>query len=73
MLKKKAHEIYDHYQVPVISDDSGLFVNSLDGMPGLHSKRYAGENATDLQNIDKLLANLIKEEDRSAYFQTVLY
>lgn len=71
--QKKAHEIYDHYQVPVISDDSGLFVNSLDGMPGLHSKRYAGENATDLQNIDKLLANLIEEEDRSAYFQTVLY
>jgi non-canonical purine NTP pyrophosphatase (RdgB/HAM1 family) len=68
--QKKAHEIYDHYQVPVISDDSGLFVNSLDGMPGLHSKRYAGENATDLQNIDKLLANLIEEEDRSAYFQT---
>jgi XTP/dITP diphosphohydrolase len=62
--QKKAHEI---------SDDSGLFVNSLDGMPGLHSKRYAGENATDLQNIDKLLANLIEEEDRSAYFQTVLY
>ena len=71
--QKKAHEIYDHYKVPVISDDSGLFVNSLDGMPGLHSKRYAGENATDLQNIDKLLANLIEEEDRSAYFQTVLY
>ena len=71
--QKKAHEIYDHYQVPVISDDSGLFVNSLYGMPGLHSKRYAGENATDLQNIDKLLANLIEEEDRSAYFQTVLY
>jgi len=42
-------------------------------MPGLHSKRYAGENATDLQNIDKLLANLIEEKDRSAYFQTVLY
>ena len=71
--QKKAHEIYDHYQVPVISDDSGLFVNSLDGMPGLHSKRYAGENATDLQNIDKLLADLIEEKDRSAYFQTVLY
>ena len=37
--QKKALEIYDHYQVPVISDDSGLFVNSLDGMPGLRFKK----------------------------------
>ena len=39
--QKKAFEIYNHYQIPVISDDSGLFVNSLNGMPGLRSKRYA--------------------------------
>ena len=51
--QKKAFEIYNHYQIPVISDDSGLFVNSLNGMPGLRSKRYAGENASDLENIEK--------------------
>ena len=52
--QKKAFEIYNHYQIPVISDDSGLFVNSLNGMPGLRSKRYAGENATDIENIEIL-------------------
>lgn len=71
--QKKAFEIYNHYQIPVISDDSGLFVNSLNGMPGLRSKRYAGENASDLENIEKLLTNLFGKKDRSAHFQTVLY
>ena len=71
--QKKAHEIYNHYKIPVISDDSGLFVNSLNGMPGLRSKRYASENASDLENIEKLLSNLSEKKDRSAYFQTFLY
>ena len=71
--QKKAFEIYNHYQIPVISDDSGLFVNSLNGMPGLRSKRYAGENASDLENIEKLLTNLSEKKDRSAHFQTVLF
>lgn len=71
--QKKAYEIYNHYQVPVIADDSGLFVTSLNGMPGLRSKRYAGENATDQENIELLLSNLSGIEERSGYFQTVLY
>ena len=71
--KKKAFEVYEEYKIPVISDDSGLFVDSLDGLPGLRSKRYAGGNASDQENIDKLLKNLNKEDDNSAYFMTVLY
>ena len=71
--KKKAHEVYEYYNLPVISDDSGLFVNSLGGLPGLHSARYAGENASDQQNVDKLLDSLTGIENRSAYFQTILY
>ena len=71
--KKKAFEVYDKYKLPVISDDSGLFVDCLNGLPGLRSKRYAGGNASDQENIDKLLKNLNKENKNSAYFQTVLY
>ena len=42
----------------VIADDSGLEVDALGGAPGIYSARYAGENASDKQNIDKLLGEL---------------
>lgn len=45
--KKKAYEIYNIVKEPVISDDSGLCVDYLDGFPGVHSKRFLGENATE--------------------------
>ena len=59
--------------LPAIADDSGLCVDALDGRPGTRSARYAGEDATDDSNIDKLLAELdgIREQDRSAEFQCV--
>ena len=44
---KKAKEIYSIVREPVISDDSGLCVDYLDGFPGVHSKRFLGENATE--------------------------
>ena len=43
-----------------IADDSGLEVDALDGAPGIYSARYAGQNATDQQNIDKLLSELAR-------------
>jgi len=42
----------------VIADDSGLEVDAIDGAPGIYSARYAGENAPDQKNIDKLLGEL---------------
>lgn len=60
--------------LPAIADDSGLEVDFLNGQPGIYSARYAGENATDQDNIDKLLNKLegINPEQRKARFQCVL-
>ncbi len=57
--------------LPAIADDSGLCVDVLDGRPGVRSARYAGEDASDDSNIDKLLAELdgVREHDRNAEFQ----
>jgi len=71
--KKKALEVHQEYKLPVIADDSGLFVDSLNGLPGLRSKRFAGEQATDQENIDKLLKSLTEQDYKAAYFKTVLY
>jgi XTP/dITP diphosphohydrolase len=59
--------------LPAIADDSGLCVDVLDGHPGVRSARYAGEDASDDSNIDKLLAELdgVREHDRNAEFQCV--
>jgi XTP/dITP diphosphohydrolase len=70
--KKKAKECYEFFKSPIISDDSGLFVNALDGRPGVHSKRYAGLTSTDVENNQKLINELKKAENLSAYFKTVL-
>ena len=71
--QKKSEEIFDKYNVPVISDDSGLFVEALNNEPGVKTARYAGETATAEDNIQKLLNNLENEDNRNAFFQTVLY
>jgi len=60
----------------IVADDSGLEVDALGGAPGIFSARYAGENASDKQNIDRLLSELarIKAEEtkRSARFRCVI-
>ena len=56
----------------VIADDSGLCVDALDGRPGVFSARYAGENATDAQKIEKLLAEMEGKENRSAKFVSAI-
>jgi len=53
----------------VIADDSGLEVQSLDGAPGVFSARYAGENASDGRNVEKLLCELQGATERSARFR----
>lgn len=57
---------------PALADDSGLCVDALDGAPGVYSARYAGENATDAQNVAKLLEAMAGEENRKAAFQCVI-
>jgi len=60
--------------LPAIADDSGIEVDFLNGAPGIYSARYAGESATDNDNIHKLLAALqgVPSEQRTARFQCVL-
>ena len=56
--------------LPAIADDSGLAVDALNGAPGIYSARYAGEHATDLQKMEKLLYELkdVPKEKRTARF-----
>ncbi len=71
---KKAEEIMRITGKPTIADDSGLCVDFLGGAPGVYTARYAGENATDAENIEKLLAALkdVPEKDRGARFVCVI-
>lgn len=57
--------------LPAIADDSGLAVDALGGRPGVYSSRYAGPNASDDENIDKLLSELGNRDDRGAEFHCV--
>ena len=67
----KASAIFDMLHKPVIADDSGLCVDYLDGAPGIYSHRFAGEGATDLDRINKLLEILkdVPDEKRTARFK----
>jgi XTP/dITP diphosphohydrolase len=60
--------------LPTLADDSGLEVDALDGEPGVHSARYAGDNATDADRIAFLLRKLdnIPESNRTARFRCVI-
>jgi XTP/dITP diphosphohydrolase len=57
-----------------LADDSGIEVDALDGRPGVHTRRYAGENATDEQNNTKLLGELdgLPADKRTSRYQCVL-
>ncbi len=57
---------------PALADDSGLLVHALNGAPGVHSARYAGENATNEENNHKLLKAMKGIENRQAAFKCVL-
>ena len=60
--------------LPAIADDSGIEVDALNGQPGIYSARYAGENASDQQNVEKLLEALtdVEDEKRTARFQCLM-
>lgn len=74
---KKAQSIYDELEkkglkdIIVISDDSGITVPALNNEPGIYSARYAGENASDKENNEKLIKNLnLKNLKRTGAFYT---
>lgn len=70
----KARALTDATGLPAIADDTGLFVDALEGRPGVYSARYAGENATFADNVSKALTELdgIDDERRSARFRSVI-
>ena len=57
---------------PAMADDSGLCVEALAGAPGVWSARYAGENATDADNVNKMLNDLKDKDNRNAAFKCVI-
>ncbi len=72
--RKKAEAIARHTKKLTLADDSGLVVECLNGAPGVHSARYAGDDATDADNNRKLLQELrdVPESRRQAAFRCVM-
>ncbi|HUX55703.1 MAG TPA: RdgB/HAM1 family non-canonical purine NTP pyrophosphatase [Bacteroidales bacterium] len=68
----KARYVFNVTGMNVFADDTGLEIDSLNGMPGVHSARFAGENKDSSANISKVLSMLDKSEDRKARFRTVI-
>ena len=70
----KARALKPYTQCAIIADDSGLMVDYLNGDPGVYTARYAGENTTPMQGIEKLLKNLdgVPYEGRGAKFVSVI-
>jgi XTP/dITP diphosphohydrolase len=71
---KKARHAASLSGLPAIADDSGIEVDALNGAPGIYSARFAGANATDQENLQKLLQRLegVPDEQRTARFQCLL-
>jgi XTP/dITP diphosphohydrolase len=68
----KARFIHNLTGLNVFADDTGLEIESLDGRPGIHSARFAGENKNFEANIDKVLLLMTGIMDRKAVFRTVI-
>jgi len=69
---KKAEEMAQRSKMYVLADDTGLFVDALDGDPGVYSARYAGESCSYRDNRMKLLADMTDITERNASFRTVV-
>ena len=70
----KAKCVHEKTGIPAIADDTGLEVDALGGKPGVYTARFAGENCSYLDNVNKMLKVMknIKNSDRSAIFKTVM-
>lgn len=68
----KARWVKERYGFDCFADDTGLMVDALDGAPGVHTARYAGEECSSEKNIDKLLRELADKSNRNARFSTII-
>ena len=70
----KARHGAAHSHLPALADDSGLVVDALNGQPGIHSARYAGEPVDENKNIQKLLKALenVPDPQRTAHYYSVI-
>ena len=70
----KAREVFKKTGLPTISDDTGLEVDALDGAPGVYTARYAGEDCSYSDNVNKMLKEMSKipMPNRGALFKTVM-
>lgn len=58
----KANIVYQYYRLPVLADDSGMELTEFSNFPGIYSNRYAGPNANDKDNCNKLRKFLLKKQ-----------
>jgi XTP/dITP diphosphohydrolase len=68
----KARFVYSMTGMDVFADDTGLEIKSLNGLPGVHSARFAGENKDSSANIEKALSMLGDTKQREARFRTII-
>ncbi|WP_188051655.1 non-canonical purine NTP diphosphatase [Flavobacterium sp. GP15] len=68
----KADYVTKKYGYDCFADDTGLEVSALNGEPGVYSARYAGEQRSSEDNMNKLLDNLSDKNNRKAQFKTVI-
>ncbi len=67
----KARTVYEATGIAAMADDSGLEIDALNGAPGVYSARYAGDNATDLDRIEKVWREMERSDDKSRGAQFV--
>ena len=69
---QKANYVFEKYGVNCFADDTGLEIDALSGRPGVYSARYAGLQASDSDNVAKVLNEMKGVENRTAIFKTVI-
>lgn len=68
----KAQTVYQYCGKMTMADDSGICIDTLNGAPGVFSARFAGQNATDGQNVAKVLQSLETRNNRAAHYISVI-
>lgn len=68
----KANYLFDKTGLPSLSEDTGLEVFCINGAPGIHTARYAGDEKNPELNMEKLLKEMLNKTDRKACFRTII-